>query len=205
MNDHTPREENSNATGCYASLFLSLCSIAVTFLGLLWQNRGLQFSGILLLATDVGILVYYLSTMHRPAIPATVKAKTETKAEVEAPEEESLPVLALANRVAEVLQRGAGARVHVNTALNDRCVLDIKSATDEPAVGIVLHTTDNVGVAAVRGLHSLVVNTKAERGLLFTSSTFTADAVKWAKGKSLFLIDGRTLDQMVAKYGTDAG
>lgn len=197
MTGQTSREENNNAIGYYASLFLSLCSIVVMFLGLLWENRGLQFSGILLLATDVGILVYYLSEMQEEAISAPAEAP------IEVPAEKPLPVLTLANRVAEILERGAGAHVHVNTALNDRCILDVKSATGEPAVGIVLHTPNSVGVAAVRGLSSLVANTQARRGFLFTSGTFTADAVKWAKGKPVFLIDGRTLDQMAAKYRTD--
>ena len=35
------------------------------------------------------------------------------------------------------------------------------------------------------------------------SGTFTEEAVKWAKGKPVFLIDGQSLEQMAAKYETE--
>ena len=78
----------------------------------------------------------------------------------------------------------------------------VKSASGNPAVGIVLHTEKSIGLSAVRGLHSLVINNKMERGFLFTSGTFTAEAIEWARGKPIFLVDGRALEQMAKKYET---
>jgi hypothetical protein len=181
----------------YLSMFLSAASVVVAYLGVVWRDRVLQTFGTLLVAFDVGLLINEL-----------IELQKQEKLVVDEPpvtvtEQEPQLVLALADRVTRVLRLGAGAEVHVNTALNDRCILDVKSASGKNAVGIVLQTDKNIGISAVRGLHSLVINTKTERGFLFTSGTFTAEAVKWAKGKPLFLIDGRALDQMAAKYDAE--
>ena len=197
MANQTPGTKNGTVI-YYLSMFLSVVSVVVSYLGIVWRDRVLQAFGILLVVFDVGLLVNELIELQKQAEPESEEQP------VEVAEAEPQPVLALAERVAKVLRRSTEAEVHINTALNDRCILDVKAASGKNAVGIVLHTENSVGVAAVRGLHSLVLNTKTERGFLFTSGTFTADAVEWAKGKPLFLIDGRTLDQMVAKYETDA-
>lgn len=55
-----------------------------------------------------------------------------------------------------------------------------------------------VGVALIREFFGVTVAEKAERGIFVTSGTFTPDAVVFAHGKPLELIDGTRLAAMVA-------
>ena len=194
MNESHPQAAINNTTSYYLSMFLSLCSVTVSYLGIVWQNRGLQFCGILLLAINVGIMIDNLIDIQKQ------EKRETTMPQVVVEKKEPQPVLVLVDRVEKVLRLGAGAYVNVNTTLSDRSILDIKSASGKLAVGIVLLTDKSIGISAVRGLHSLVTNTNMERGFLFTSGTFTEEAVKWAKGKPVFLIDGQSLEQMAKKY-----
>lgn len=186
----------NNPAVYYLSMFLSVASIVVSYLAIVWRDRVLQSFGVLLVAFDAGLLVNELIELRKQPEPGVAAPPAEPAKE--APQ----PVLALAERVAAVLRHSADAEVHINTALNDRCILDVRAASGKNAVGIVLHTENSVGVAVVRGLHSLVINTQTERGFLFTSGTFTPEAIAWARGKPLFLVDGRALEQMTKKYKT---
>ena len=62
------------------------------------------------------------------------------------------------------------------------------------------HYESNVGVAAVRELHSVVISEKANKGILITSSSFTKGAFEEAKQKNIELIDGTYLDNLLDKY-----
>ena len=54
-----------------------------------------------------------------------------------------------------------------------------------------------VGVAEVRELYGTMQEKQSAKGVLVTSSTFTAGALKFAEGKSIELIDGARLSEMV--------
>lgn len=186
-------------TGYIVSMVLSLGSVVMSFFGIAQRNASLQFASVAMLSVDVGILVFYLSRMRNAAsVPAIAPGQI---AESEKPVvDEATPVLVLANRVAEILRRGADAHVHVETLVHDRCILQIQTAAGERHIGIVLHTSNSVSLADVRGLYSLILNTKSQRGVFFTNGTFSTQAVRWAEGKPVHLINGYGLDQLAAKY-----
>jgi len=53
-----------------------------------------------------------------------------------------------------------------------------------------------VGVSPVRDLYGVVAGTRANKGILITSSTFTKPAQDFAQGKQLELIDGEELERL---------
>jgi hypothetical protein len=55
-----------------------------------------------------------------------------------------------------------------------------------------------VGVTVVRELYGVMVADGAVRGIIVSSGTFTPDAVAFAAGKSLTLVDGPALEALVA-------
>lgn len=57
-----------------------------------------------------------------------------------------------------------------------------------------------VGEPPVRDLYGVVTAENANKGILITTSTFTAPALKFAEGKTLELIDGTKFNQLLAKY-----
>ena len=66
-----------------------------------------------------------------------------------------------------------------------------------------------VGVSSIREFYGVTVAENAERGIFVTTSTFTQDALDFADGKPLELIDGRRLAVLVegvqpAKPATEA-
>jgi restriction system protein len=60
-----------------------------------------------------------------------------------------------------------------------------------------------VGVTLVREFFGVIVAEKAERGIFVTSGTFTPDAVNFARGKPIELVDGRALAALIG--GLQAG
>lgn len=58
-----------------------------------------------------------------------------------------------------------------------------------------------VGEPPVRDLFGVVMAENANKGILITQSSFTAQAIEFAKGKHLELISGEKLSQLFSKYG----
>lgn len=58
-----------------------------------------------------------------------------------------------------------------------------------------------VGEPPIRDLFGVVVAENANKGILITQSSFTAQALEFAKGKHLELINGEKLSQLFNKYG----
>ena len=54
-----------------------------------------------------------------------------------------------------------------------------------------------VGVSLIREFYGVTVAEKAERGIFVTTGTFTRDALDFADGKPLELVDGRQLAALV--------
>lgn len=186
---------------------LVLCSVVLTFLSLLYQNTYVQFAGIVTLVAGVGIVVRQQGISRRQtqwlagATPQAVEERV-----LPSPEETTLPALALAERLARILRRVEDARVNVEIARRDRCILEIYADTDKPSsVAIVECDANVVGVPDVRGLYSLRSNSGAEQGFFFTYGTFSPQALKWAQGKSLYLVDGNGLNRLIARYEEETG
>lgn len=60
------------------------------------------------------------------------------------------------------------------------------------------YRVQKVGVKVVREIYGLVAAEHAAGGIVITSGTFTRDAVKFADGKSLELVDGVQLARLIA-------
>lgn len=60
-----------------------------------------------------------------------------------------------------------------------------------------------VGVGRIREFYGVTVAEKAERGIVVTTGTFTSDAVAFARGKPLELVDGERLEELVAGVQRD--
>ncbi len=57
-----------------------------------------------------------------------------------------------------------------------------------------------VGEQEVRNLYGVVRKEKANKGILITSSYFTAKAIQWAQGENIELIDGERLNQIINEH-----
>lgn len=57
-----------------------------------------------------------------------------------------------------------------------------------------------IGEPPIRDLYGVVASENANKGLLITQSVFTAQAVEFAQGKPLELIDGQKLQELFKKY-----
>jgi restriction system protein len=57
--------------------------------------------------------------------------------------------------------------------------------------------TSQVGVSLIREFYGVMVSEKAERGVFVTTGRYTADALAFAHGKPMELIDGPTLVKML--------
>jgi restriction system protein len=62
-----------------------------------------------------------------------------------------------------------------------------------------------VGVAVVRELYGVMTAERATGGALITSGSFSADAIEFASGKSIQLIDGSKLERLVHDVRTNTG
>jgi restriction system protein len=58
--------------------------------------------------------------------------------------------------------------------------------------------TAQVGVSLVRELYGVMVAERAERAIFVTTGTYTSEALAFASGKPLELVDGRALAKLVA-------
>ena len=105
-------------------------------------------------------------------------------------------------QVAQML-RGRGLTVEVTGGTGDEGV-DIIAYDDTPITGGVSliqckrYSPDKkVGVAEVRELYGTMQEKQSAKGVLVTSSAFTAGALRFAEGKSIELIDGARLSEML--------
>jgi len=89
-------------------------------------------------------------------------------------------------------------------------VEEIGGSAPDGGVDLVLHNgshktvvqckrwrTARVGVSPIRELYGVVVAEKAVRGIFVASGTFTPDAIAFARGKPLELVDGSALAKLV--------
>lgn len=93
---------------------------------------------------------------------------------------------------------------------------EITKASGDGGIDIIAHSKEHitggkyiiqckdwskpVGEPPVRDLFGVVTAESANKGILITTSTFTAPAINFAAGKPLELIDGAKFDQLLAKY-----
>ena len=63
--------------------------------------------------------------------------------------------------------------------------------------------TQRIGVATIREMFGVLVDESARGVFVVCSGTFTADAVRFAQGKPIHLVDGDTLMEMVARVRRD--
>jgi len=83
---------------------------------------------------------------------------------------------------------------------------DIVASSDAPGkherlqVECKLYSDHTVGVERIRLLHSVVMDQKANRGVLVTSSHFTQDARAWAERNAIELISGLELVVLLNQY-----
>ena len=106
-------------------------------------------------------------------------------------------------QVAQML-RGRGLVVEVTGGSGDGGV-DIIAYDGTPVTGGTFlvqckrYSQDHkVGVAEVRELYGTMSEKQSAKGVLVTSSAFTAGALKFAEGKAIELIDGGRLSELVA-------
>lgn len=59
----------------------------------------------------------------------------------------------------------------------------------------------SVGEPIIRDLYGVVTSERANKGILMTTGTFTAPAIRFAEGKPLELIDHSKLDDLFNQYG----
>lgn len=60
--------------------------------------------------------------------------------------------------------------------------------------------TGTVGEPVIRDLYGVVLSNNANKGILITNSFFTQNALKFAEGKNIELIDGDALNQLIQTY-----
>lgn len=76
--------------------------------------------------------------------------------------------------------------------------LEVYSGGRKTVVQCKRWRTNQVGVSPIRELYGVMVAEKAHRGIFVTSGTYTPDAIAFAHGKSLELVDGDALAELVA-------
>ena len=84
--------------------------------------------------------------------------------------------------------------------------IDIVAINPAPVVGGKLvvqceRQAGLVGVSVVRDLYGAVTHERATKGLLVSTSDFSADARRFAEGKPLELINGPQLAQLLEEHG----
>jgi restriction system protein len=82
--------------------------------------------------------------------------------------------------------------------------IDLVAWSTDPFVGgkYVIQCKDwsnPVGAPIVRDLYGVVHSEDANRGILITASSFTQEALGFAAGKRLELIDGKQLNYLLAQ------
>lgn len=93
---------------------------------------------------------------------------------------------------------------------------EITKASGDGGIDIIAHSKEHitggkyiiqckdwskpVGEPPVRDLYGVVTAENANKGILITTSTFTAPAINFAAGKPLELIDGTKFNQLLSKY-----
>jgi restriction system protein len=98
----------------------------------------------------------------------------------------------------------SSAEVHVTRASRDGGVDVVVFDTDPVRGGKIMiqakHYSKPVGVNAVRELYGVVINERATKGLLVTTSHFTAAAHEAVKDLPIYLIDQPKLIWLLEKH-----
>ncbi|HLH72445.1 MAG TPA: restriction endonuclease [Chloroflexota bacterium] len=86
--------------------------------------------------------------------------------------------------------------------------VDIEAVNPQPVVGgkVVVQCKryqTTIGVATVRELYGVVTAAKATKGVLVTTSDFSADAYAFADDKPIELINGARLTELLRRHGFD--
>lgn len=76
--------------------------------------------------------------------------------------------------------------------------LELRMGTDKYLVQCKQWKTTRVGVATVRELYGVMAAERAVGGFVVASGDFTRDARNFAEGRSIVLVDARTLKAMIA-------
>jgi len=114
----------------------------------------------------------------------------------------------LVRQVFEHVFATPGSEVHVTQASRDGGV-DAVVFDPDPIKGgkIVIQAkryTNTVGVSAVRDLYGTLLNEGASKAILVTTSNYGPDALKFAAGKPLTLLDGSNLLSLLEGMGVKA-
>jgi restriction system protein len=98
-----------------------------------------------------------------------------------------------------------GGEVKITRASRDGGVDAVAFAPDPIRGGkIVIQAkryTATVGVSAVRDLYGTVMNEGANKGILVTTADYGPDALEFAKGKPLALLNGGNLLHLLERHG----
>lgn len=108
--------------------------------------------------------------------------------------------------VAEAFRRD-GFKVTENTDVGADGGVDIRlrKGRDLYLVQCKNWRRQSVGVATVREMFGVLAAESAQRVLIVCSGTFTPDAVRFAEGKPIDLVDGARLDAMIARVRRNDG
>jgi restriction system protein len=110
--------------------------------------------------------------------------------------------------VFEALFADRGAEVRVTQASRDRGVDAVVFDPDPIAGGKIIiqakRYTNPVQAAAVRELYGVVIDEGANRGILVTTTDYGPDAIRWAAGKPLTLLNGGNLLHSLEEQGHKA-
>ena len=112
----------------------------------------------------------------------------------------NLPWRQFEELVAEAFRRD-GFRVIENTSAGPDGGVDIRLRKGEESYLVQCKNwrKRSIGVATVREMFGVLVAESAREVLVVGSGTFTAEAARFAKGKSIRLVDGNELMQMIAR------
>ncbi|MBI3977992.1 MAG: protein kinase [Chloroflexi bacterium] len=98
-----------------------------------------------------------------------------------------------------------GYRATLTKASHDGGV-DVEAVNPAPIIGgkVVVQCkryTGTIRVSAVRELYGVAMHAKASKGILITTSDFSADALRFAQDKPIELIDGQQLLELLREFG----
>jgi restriction system protein len=115
--------------------------------------------------------------------------------------------LAFEALVKDLLTR-MGYQAELTKASHDGGV-DVVAVNPEPITGgrLVVQRkryASTIGSPVVRDLYGALTHERASKAILITTSGFSPDAIAFAEGKPIELINGRQLEQLCHRYGIDA-
>lgn len=116
--------------------------------------------------------------------------------------------LAFEGLVKDLLIR-MGFRATLTKASHDGGI-DVEAVNPQPIVGgrVIVQCkrySGTIGASIVRDLYGAVMSARVTKGILITTSDFSADARSFAEDKPLELINGEQLRQLLQRHGFAAG